>query len=117
MKNKVAIEKMLRYTEKAMTYCNGHTYESFVANDMVVEACVFDISQIGELCRHIDETFMNAHPEVPWHKMRGLRNRIVHDYDGINLIPVWETITVNFPELQVMLKKILTQMEEPSEEH
>lgn len=65
MKNKIAIEKMLRYAEKTMNYCDGYTYERFAANDMLVEACVFNISQIGELCRHIDEAFMKNHPEVP----------------------------------------------------
>lgn len=111
MKNKIAIEKMLRYAEKTMNYCDGYTYERFAANDMLVEACVFNISQIGELCRHIDEAFMKNHPEVPWHKMRGLRNRIIHDYDGISLLPVWETISVNFPELRAMLQDILRETE------
>lgn len=112
MKNKLVLEKMLRYTEKTMGYCKDYDYTGFAANDMLVEACVFNISQIGELCRHLDDAFIKAHPEVPWHKMRGLRNRIIHDYEGINLLPVWETISVNFPELQAMLNDILAQMNE-----
>lgn len=112
MRDKIAVEKMIRYTEKTMRYCAGMQYEDFAANDMLVEACVFNISQIGELCRHLDDAFMRAHPEVPWHKMRGLRNRIVHDYDGINLIPVWEVIAANLPVLKMQLEDILEQMQD-----
>lgn len=44
--------------------------------------------------------------------MRGLRNRIVHDYDGINLIPVWEVIAANLPVLKMQLEDILEQMQD-----
>lgn len=111
MKNKVAIEKMIKYIDKTMIYCKGQNYDSFESNEMLIEACVFDISQIGELCRHLDEDFMKKYSEIPWHKMRGLRNRIIHDYDGLNLLPVWETINDDFPELKTMLLAISRELE------
>ena len=52
---------------------------------MMVEACVFNLSQISELASKLDDDFVNKYPEIPWLKMRGLRNRIVHDYEGVNL--------------------------------
>lgn len=45
----------------------------------MVEACVFNLSQIGELVNKLDKEFIESYPEIPWFKMRGLRNRIVHD--------------------------------------
>ena len=51
---------------------------------MLVEACVFNLSQIGELVRHLDRDFIEQHSDVPWAQMRGLRNRIIHDYEGVN---------------------------------
>ena len=51
---------------------------------MLAEACVFNLSQIGELVRYLDRDFIEQHSDVPWAQMRGLRNRIIHDYEGVN---------------------------------
>lgn len=59
---------------------------------MMVEACIFNLSQIGELVNKLDMEYLSFHQDIPWFKMRGLRNRIVHDYEGINLKLIWEII-------------------------
>ena len=73
---------------------------------MLVEACVFNLSQIGELVRHLDKDFIEQHSDIPWAQMRGLRNRIIHDYEGVNLMLVWEIIKYDIPTLIVKLKEI-----------
>ena len=88
---------MLGYSTKLMDYCSGYT---FTADIKLVEACVFNLSQLGELCRIVDDAFAAAHPEIPWREMYGLRNRIVHDYEGVNLRLVWEIISEDIPELR-----------------
>lgn len=67
---------------------------------------MFNLSQMGELVGKLDNTFMEAHGEIPWRAMRGLRNRIVHDYDGVNLRLVWDVIEGDLPELKTMLTSI-----------
>ena len=74
---------------------------------MLAEACVFNLSQIGELVRYLDRDFIEQHSDVPWAQMRGLRNRIIHDYEGVNLMLVWEIIKYDIPTLIVKLKEIL----------
>ncbi len=98
---------MLAYASKVINYCNGKSYAIFSADSVLVEACVFNLSQLGELCRLVDDDFSQAHPEVPWREMYGLRNRIVHDYEGVNLRLVWEIISSDLPELRDSLEKIL----------
>ena len=73
---------------------------------MLVEACVFNLSQIGELVRHLDNEFIELHSELPWAQIRGLRNRIIHDYEGVNLNLVWEIISYDIPRLIINLKEI-----------
>ena len=107
MRNDVILRKMLVYTSKVIDYCSAYTYERFAAESIMVEACVFNLSQLGELCRLVVDTFVQAHPEVPWREMYGLRNRIVHDYEGVNLRLVWEIIQEDLPELQKELQNIL----------
>lgn len=106
MKNKLIVEKVIGYTEKIISYCAGKDYESFVNDSMLVEACVFNLSQIGELVRHLDEQFMKEQTQIPWAQMRGLRNRIIHDYEGVNLVLVWDIIKYDLPELRNELVKL-----------
>jgi uncharacterized protein with HEPN domain len=70
---------------------------------MMVEACVFNLSQIGELVNKLDKEYMSQHPDIPWVEMKGLRNRIVHDYEGINLILIWEIIDIDIKKLKEQL--------------
>lgn len=107
MRNEVVVKKMFHYTEKLMDYCAGHTYETFILDIKLVEARVFNLSQIGELCRVVEDVFAQAHPEIPWREMYGLRNRIVHDYDGVNLRLVWEIISEDIPVLKGALQKLM----------
>lgn len=72
-----------------------------------MEACVFNLSQLGELCHVVDTSFSQAHPEIPWRDIYGLRNRIVHDYEGVNLQLVWEIISEDIPELRDTLAKLI----------
>ncbi len=107
MRNEAVLQKMLMYTKKLSDYCAGYDYGSFILDTKLVDACVFNLSQIGELCRIVDDKYTKMHPEIPWREMNGLRNRIVHDYDGVNLKLVWEIISEDIPELQKTLQKLI----------
>ncbi len=106
MRNEIILCKMLGYATKLTDYCSGYTYETFAADTKLVEACVFNLSQLGELCRNIEDSFAQAHPEIPWREMYGLRNRLVHDYEGVNLRLVWEIISEDIPALKGALEKL-----------
>ena len=97
-------QKIANHIKQTLQYCEGKTQEDFASDTMLQEACVFNVLQIGELAaRIIDMGLDQEHPEIMWRQMRGMRNKIVHDYDGIRLGIVWETIKNDFPEL---LKKL-----------
>ena len=106
MRNDLVIEKMLSLIERIEDFCKSVDFKSFSDNDMLIDACVFNLSQIGEQVNKIDEDFERAHPEVPWRQVYGLRNRIVHDYEGVNLKLVWEIIQSDLPSLKDKLLKL-----------
>lgn len=106
MRNSVIIQKFIAYIDKILNYCDGIDYETFTANSMLVEACVFNLSQMGELANLVDKEFAELHEEIPWRLLYGLRNRIVHDYEGVNLQLIWEIITDDLVPLKDMLAKI-----------
>lgn len=106
MRNEIIIQKLLSYSEKIIGYCAGLDYERFSANSQLVEACVFNLSQMGELANRVDAAYAEAHSQVPWRLLYGLRNRIVHDYEGVNLQLIWEIIKDDLPALRDELSKI-----------
>lgn len=97
MRNEIIISKMIEYADKISSYVSGMKYDEFSKNSLVVEACVFDLSQMGELANRLDDSFVNQYKDIPWKQVYGLRNRIVHDYEGVNLKLVWEIICDDIP--------------------
>ena len=97
-------ERICRHIQHTLDYCRDVSREDFFSNRMLQEACVFNVLQVGELAaKAIEYGIDEEHPEIEWRQMRGMRNRIVHDYEGVRLEIVWETIRNDFPEL---LKKM-----------
>lgn len=106
MRNDLAVEKMIKIIDKLQNYVQKFDYDQFSRNNMLVEACVFNLGQLGETANKIDEEYEEAHPEIPWRQIYGLRNRIIHDYEGINLKLIWEIIQDDLPELLKHLEKL-----------
>ena len=104
MKNDVIISKMINYVEKILKYTDGMKYSEFESKDMFGEACVFNLSQLGELANKVDKDFQKIHNTIPWREVYGLRNRIVHDYGNVDLNIVFETLKNDIPELLEMIK-------------
>lgn len=62
---------------------------------------------MGELTNKLDNEYLNKHSDIPWFKIKGLRNRIVHDYEGVNLKLIWEIIDVDIKILRKQLLKLI----------
>ncbi len=110
-RNLQTMKKIVAHIDHTLEYCHGLTFDAFMENRMLQEACVFNILQIGELARNgLVDAFTAAHPQIPWRQMYGLRNRIAHDYEGIRMKIVWETITQDFEPLKIDLLKIMESL-------
>lgn len=106
MKNKIIVEKILKYISKVLEYTKSTEYDDFINNSILVEACVFNLSQIGELANKIDKEFEESYSSIPWRVMYGLRNKIVHDYEGVNLVLIWDIVREDLPELKTQLEEL-----------
>lgn len=106
MRNNIIVQKLMAYSDKISSYCAGLDYGQFSANSVLVEACVFNLSQMGELANKVDTAFAESHPDIPWRLLYGLRNRIVHDYEGVNLQLIWEIIQDDLPAFRDKLAAI-----------
>lgn len=72
-----------------------------------MDATIFAISQIGELVKNINKATMEKYPNIEWIIIKNLRNKIVHDYEGINLNLIWDIVTKDIVELREDLEEIL----------
>jgi len=79
----------------------------FSKNYLVVDAVVRNLEIIGEASNKIPEDIKNKYPQIPWDKMYGLRNRISHEYFGLDYEIIWEIISKQLPDNKEQLKQIL----------
>jgi len=111
-KNIRMIKKIIDYAEKILAYCSALNKETFLGDHKLVEASVFNIIQIGEATRQLSDDFMTKYNNIPWNEICGLRNRIVHDYEGIDLPLIWDIICNDLLDLIRQLNEILEDSKE-----
>ena len=104
------LEDMLESAIKVKRYTANMTFDSFTNDEKTIDAVVRNFEIIGEAANRIDPDFQTKNPELEWKRIRGFRNRIVHDYFGIDYEIVWEIIENNLNELigwlEVLINKI-----------
>lgn len=91
---------------KAMKFIEGMSYEQFTRDDKTVFAVLRALKIIGEAVKKIPEEIRVKYPEIPWKGMAGMRNKVIHEYFGVNLKYVWETVGKRIPELKPMFEKL-----------
>jgi uncharacterized protein with HEPN domain len=96
-----AIEKIQRYTV-------GVTREEFGSGEKV-DAVVWNLTVLGEAARQIPDSIVQAYPEVPWPQMRGIRNRIVHGYDQIDVDIIWNVVQNELAPIAEQLYRIMAE--------
>lgn len=95
---------MLLAAREARDFVASFDLEEFRANRMAQLAVVKAIEIVGEAASRVSDTFADGHPDIPWRAIVGMRNRLVHDYAGIDLDRVWATANSNIPELITLLE-------------
>lgn len=99
-----AIERVGRYTV-------GLDQAGFVRDEKTVEAVCFALVVIGEAVTNVPETVQKEAPQIPWRRMKGMRNIAAHEYFGLDLSTVWQTATVDVPALLPLLKSLLEKQD------
>jgi uncharacterized protein len=104
---KMRIEDILEAIESIDQYTAGMDLGAFVADRRTSDAVIWNFAMIGEAERHVPPEIEARYPDVPWAKMRAMRNVLIHDYPTINLAIVWETAQDHLPPLVPLLREIL----------
>jgi uncharacterized protein with HEPN domain len=101
---KLLIGDILDSADKIMEYTKGLTLGDFIKDNKTIDAVIRNFEIIGEAANRLPEDYKDTYPDIDWHRIRGFRNRIVHDYFGIDYTIVW-LIKESF------LPKIITQLQ------
>ena len=99
---------MIGFCEKILGYTEGLDRNEFVAEGMVYDATLRNLELVGEAATHVPDAIREAHTEVPWRTVIGMRNRLAHGYLGINDDIVWSIVRDDVPELLPALRNLLT---------
>lgn len=91
---------------KIEEYTEGFTYEDFLEDSKTIDAVVRNFEIIGEAANRMPEDFKERNPQIDWHRIRGFRNRIVHDYMGIDFSIIWTIKETYLPELIEQLQSM-----------
>jgi uncharacterized protein with HEPN domain len=101
------LRDMLENAEKARSFIKGLDYDDFRKDDKAMYAVIRAFEIIGEAARQIPEDVRDAHPEIQWREIMGMRNKLTHEYFGVNTEVVWRTVQEDLPIIIPALRKIL----------
>jgi uncharacterized protein with HEPN domain len=105
MKNdQVYIQHILESIDRIQDYTEDITEEEFREKDMVQDAVVRQIEIIGEATKQLSEQEKEKYPDVPWKDIAGMRDNLIHNYFGVDLQQVWQTIQKDIPSLKDKLE-------------
>ena len=105
--NLLLLDDMLQSALKIKRYVKNIDFDSFISDDKTKDAVVRNFEIIGEAANRIEPDFRDRNPEIEWKRIRGLRNRIIHEYFGIDFEIVWQIIDEYLDELIEWLLTII----------
>lgn len=103
---KLYLKDILDAIAKIEDYTKDLSFEEFSKNNLVVDAVVRNFEIIGEASKNIPEELKSKYPDIPWKEMAGMRDKMIHEYFGIDLEIVWKTAKIRLPQLEPLLKDI-----------
>lgn len=86
-------------------------FESFIRNETLKRAFVRSLEIIGEASKKLPEPVRQVQPDIEWRKIAGMRDRLIHDYFGVDYTIVWDVVTNKLPDLREKLKALLKAIE------
>ncbi|MBO4642774.1 MAG: DUF86 domain-containing protein [Bacteroidaceae bacterium] len=109
IRDKGRLQDILDYTNNALQFAEGVTYEEFVADRMRYFAIMKNVEIVGEAANMLTDDFQTQHPELPWHQIVGMRHVLVHGYAQISDMKLWRTVTKDLPFLREQVSRYLAE--------
>lgn len=111
------VRDMIECCTKVAEYTSGLDRATFFATDATYDAVLWNLTVLGEATNKVPASIRDAHPEIPWQSISGLRNRIVHGYLSIDDNTVWQVIREGIPELLPQLRDLIGEATARESDH
>jgi uncharacterized protein with HEPN domain len=97
--------------EKAEILLRGVTYDQFESDFRINFAVVRALEIVGEATKRLPMTLCDQYPNIPWKQMAGMRDRIIHGYDTVDLEIVWDVVKQDIPKIKPQIQQVLRDYE------
>ena len=101
------IRKMVSDVKFIMEKTKGITLQGLKDDEVLCDSALFRLIQISENSQKLTQDFKDIHNDIPWRAIKGMRNRIVHEYGEVDFGIIYETITASIPEIYKQLETLL----------
>ena len=92
--------------QQISAYTAGMDYDGFLGNRMAQDAVIREFEIVGEATKNLSESFREDHPLIPWKDLAGFRDKLIHQYFGVDLATVWQSVVDDVPVLLDEFRKI-----------
>jgi uncharacterized protein with HEPN domain len=103
----VYLKHMLDAINVIEEYVNEVAYDEYMTNRMLQDAVMRELEIIGEATRNLSMELRNRYSEVPWKKIAGMRDKLIHGYFGVDLDAVWDTATKDIHDLKKKMQGVI----------
>jgi uncharacterized protein with HEPN domain len=100
------IQDILNSIKEIEEFTKGMTYEDFRGDNKTCNAVIRSLEVLGEATKRIPLALRNEYKEIPWKKMAGLRDVLIHEYMGVDIKTVWNVVTKRIPEIKPLIEKV-----------
>lgn len=107
---RVYLEDILTSILRIEDYVKGLNFESFSKDQKTIDAVIRNLEIIGEAAKNIPESFSEKHSKMPWREMVSMRNKVIHEYFGVDVSILWQTTREDLPKLKTQIQKLLQEL-------
>jgi len=103
----IYLQHILDAISRMEEYVHELSYEGFLENRLVQDGVIRQIEIIGEAAKRLSPKMRNQVSDIPWKDIAGMRDKLIHDYMGVDIDAVWDTVSKDIPELKNKLKNLI----------